>query len=137
MECLVRIGFYQFHPQFGEVTTNLDVVTAKLEQADADLIVLPELFASGYQFTSQAEAQELAEPVPDGATVRRLVDLAKRRKMHSCLSTHCTPTPLVGAIFGLRLRSSTRVLSQARWRDWWFHGGPLQPRRLPCDREGP
>ena len=78
----MRVGFYQFDPQFGEVAKNLDVVTAKLEQADADLIVLPELFASGYQFLSQEEAQQLAEPVPDGPTVRRLVDIAKRRKMH-------------------------------------------------------
>ena len=78
----MRVGFYQFDPQFGEVAKNLETVTAKLEQADADLIVLPELFASGYQFLSQEEAQQLAEPVPDGPTVRRLVDIAKRRKMH-------------------------------------------------------
>ena len=78
----MRVGFYQFDPHFGEVPKNLDLVTAKLEQADADLIVLPELFASGYQFLSQEEAQQLAEPVPDGPTVRRLVDIAKRRKMH-------------------------------------------------------
>jgi predicted amidohydrolase len=78
----VRVGFYQFDPQFGDVAANLDAVTAKLEQADADLIVLPELFASGYQFVSQEEAQRLAEPVPDGGTVRRLSELAKRRKMH-------------------------------------------------------
>ncbi|MDF0651352.1 MAG: hypothetical protein P0121_07780 [Nitrospira sp.] len=43
----MRAGFYQFDPQFGEVTKNPDVVTAKLEQADVDLIVLPRLFASG------------------------------------------------------------------------------------------
>ena len=78
----MRVGFYQFDPQFGDVAANLDAVTAKLEQADADLIVLPELFASGYQFVSQEEAQRLAEPVPDGGTVRRLSELAKRRKMH-------------------------------------------------------
>lgn len=78
----MRVGFYQSDPQFGEVAANLDVVAAKLEQADADLLVLPELFASGYQFVSREEAQRLAEPVPDGPTVRRLVDIAKRRKMH-------------------------------------------------------
>ena len=78
----MRVGFYQFDPQFGEVAKNLETVTAKLEQADADLIVLPELFASGYQFLSREEAQLLAEPVPDGPTVRRLIDIAKRRKMH-------------------------------------------------------
>ncbi len=36
---------------------NLEMVTAKLEQADAELIVLPELFATGYQFLSQEEAR--------------------------------------------------------------------------------
>jgi 5-aminopentanamidase len=78
----VRVGFYQFDPQFGEVTKNLDVVRAKLDHVDADLIVLPELFASGYQFVSHEEAQRLAEPVPDGPTVRCLIEIAKRRGLH-------------------------------------------------------
>ena len=56
---------------FGEVAHNLDLVTARLEQAEADLIVLPELFASGYQFVSQEEVLRLAEPVPDGPTTKR------------------------------------------------------------------
>lgn len=78
----MRVGFYQFDPLFGEVAKNLDAVTAKLEQTEAELIVLPELFASGYQFVSQEEVQRLAEPVPDGPTTRRLVEVAKRRRMH-------------------------------------------------------
>ena len=78
----MRVGFYQYDPQFGEVAKNLDAVTAKLEQAEADLIVLPELFASGYQVVSQEEVQHLAEPVPDGQTTRRVVEIAKRRRMH-------------------------------------------------------
>ncbi|MGE0644139.1 MAG: nitrilase-related carbon-nitrogen hydrolase [Nitrospira sp.] len=95
----MRVGFYQFDPQFGEVVANLDAVTAKLEQADADLIVLPELFASGYQFVSPEEALRLAEPVPDGVTVRRLSDLAKRRKMY--------------LVAGLPERSGTRCYNSA------------------------
>ena len=78
----MRVGFYQCDPQFGEVAKNLDVVTARLELAEADLIVLPELFASGYQFLSQEEVQGLAEAVPNGPTTSRLVDLARRRRMH-------------------------------------------------------
>jgi predicted amidohydrolase len=78
----VRVGFYQYDPQFGEVAKNLDAVTAKLEQVKADLVVLPELFASGYQFVSQQEVQHLAEPVPDGQTTRRLVEIAERRHIH-------------------------------------------------------
>ena len=60
----------------------MDVVTARLELAEADLIVLPELFASGYQFLSQEEVQRLAEAVPNGPTTSGLMDLARRRRMH-------------------------------------------------------
>ena len=77
----MRVGFYQYEPQFGQVARNLAAVAAALEQAEADLIVLPELFASGYQFVSQDEVMQLAEPVPDGPTTRRLVEIAKRRRM--------------------------------------------------------
>ncbi len=77
----MRVGYFQFAPQFGEVSHNLDRVVETLDQADADLIVLPELCASGYQFTSQQEVFTLSESVPDGPTTQRLIDLAKRRKM--------------------------------------------------------
>lgn len=78
----MRVGFYQYDPVFGDVKRNLDTVAAALERIEADLIVLPELFASGYQFVSKEEAWELSEPVPDGLTTRRLVELAKQRRMH-------------------------------------------------------
>lgn len=78
----MRIGYYQYEPVFGAVGKNLDTIRATLEQADADLIVLPELCASGYQFVSAEEVQRLAELVPDGPTTRMLIDVAKRRKMH-------------------------------------------------------
>ncbi|MFZ5861821.1 MAG: nitrilase-related carbon-nitrogen hydrolase [Nitrospirota bacterium] len=74
------IGFIQTAPIFGRVKANLDGVADLLASARADLFVLPELFAVGYQFTSQREAERLAEPVPDGVTTKRLIALAKRRK---------------------------------------------------------
>ena len=67
----MRVGYLQFDPVFGEVAHNLDLITARLEEAEADLLVLPELCASGYQFVSQEEVFRLAEPVPDGATTKR------------------------------------------------------------------
>lgn len=78
----MRVGYYQYEPEFGAVATNVEAVRATLEQADADVIVLPELFASGYQFVSAEEAQRLSEPVPDGPTATMLVELARRRRMH-------------------------------------------------------
>ena len=77
----MRVGYLQFDPVFGEVARNLDHVTAQLEKVETDLIVLPELFATGYQFVSQEEVFQLAEPVPDGATTKRLADIAARLGM--------------------------------------------------------
>ena len=77
----MHVGFFQFAPVFGEVSHNLDTVVETLVQAEADLIVLPELFASGYQFVSQQEVIALSESVPNGPTTQRLIDLAKRRRM--------------------------------------------------------
>jgi len=74
----VKVGFYQFNPLFGEVKQNLDAVASRLDGVEADLIVLPELFATGYQFISKAEVQALAEPVPAGPTTQRLMEVARR-----------------------------------------------------------
>jgi predicted amidohydrolase len=77
----MRIGYLQFTPEFGEVARNLERVALALEGADADLLVLPELFASGYQFRSREELLELAEP-PDGPTAEALIRVAARGGFH-------------------------------------------------------
>ena len=77
----MRVGYYQNNPEFGKVAENVDRIAAKLEDAEADLLVLPELCASGYQFVSMDEVRALAEPIPAGQTTKRLLDLAKRRQM--------------------------------------------------------
>jgi predicted amidohydrolase len=77
----MRVGFFQFAPRFGQVSHNLDKIVESLDRTDADLIVLPELCASGYQFLSQEEVIGLSESVPSGPTTQRLIDLAKRRRM--------------------------------------------------------
>lgn len=78
----MKVGYYQFSPIFGDVARNLEKVAKKLSSARCDLMVLPELFASGYQFASREEVAALAEPVPDGATTRRLCEVARERSMH-------------------------------------------------------
>ena len=75
----MRIGYFQFAPVFGDIKRNLDRVVARLERVEADVIVLPELFTSGYQFVSQEEVAHLSEPVPDGLTTQTLLDLARAR----------------------------------------------------------
>jgi predicted amidohydrolase len=78
----MKVGFFQFDPVFGQVERNLDRITSRSAQADCDLMVLPELCASGYQFTSKDEVRELAEPIPGGPTTTRLLDLARGCSMH-------------------------------------------------------
>jgi predicted amidohydrolase len=78
----MKVGYFQFDPAFGEVKRNLDYVSERLAQAECDLLVLPELFNTGYQFVSAEEAMALAEEVPGGPTMSRLLELARDRRMH-------------------------------------------------------
>jgi predicted amidohydrolase len=75
----MKAGFYQFNPSFGQKAANLQKVSAAIKEADADLVVLPEFFATGYQFTSQEEVVNLAEPVPQGETTNALIALAQAK----------------------------------------------------------
>ncbi len=68
----MTISCIQTHPTLGETEDNLDGAEEAVLGADADLVVLPELFASGYFFESTEQARQLAEPAPDGPTTRRL-----------------------------------------------------------------
>jgi len=78
----LQVGYFQFNPIFGEVARNLDIVSARLAGVECDLLVLPELFNTGYQFVSADEARALAEPIPGGPTTSRLIQIAADRNMH-------------------------------------------------------
>ena len=77
----MKIGFVQTSPSLGDVEENLRRAEELVTSLDADLIVLPELFTTGYALESRASAEALAEP-KDGPTSRRLSALARRRSTH-------------------------------------------------------
>lgn len=79
---MLRVGFFQYAPTFGEIQRNLSRVSERVIRTECDLLVLPELFATGYQFVSRSEVEALAEPVPDGPTTRHLSELARDRNMY-------------------------------------------------------
>jgi 5-aminopentanamidase len=79
---MIKSGFYQFDPVFGQKGENINKVFTALKDADLDLLVLPEFFATGYQFISQEEASELSENIPEGYTTRRLIDLSREKKLY-------------------------------------------------------
>ena len=76
----MRIGFLQFFPKFAlgeeDKAKNIEKVRGFMEGAKADIIVLPELFATGYLFESREELARLAEPA-DGPTVAALKGLSR------------------------------------------------------------
>jgi predicted amidohydrolase len=74
----MKVGFIQFEVLFGEKEHNLKTVSRLIEQEQADLWVLPELFNTGYIFTSTDELDHLAEEIPAGETTRFLISLAKK-----------------------------------------------------------
>ena len=68
----MKVGYFQFRPQFGKVPHNLLRVTAALRGTGADLIVLPELPFTGYCFRDREEVMSLAEDPDDSAVVEAL-----------------------------------------------------------------
>ncbi len=78
----MRIGIAQTSPVFGEVDRNIAEALDLIGQERADLWILPELFATGYQFVDTAEVRELAERVPGGSTTEALVEHAHRHGCH-------------------------------------------------------
>ena len=79
---MIKAGFYQSSPVFGNKKDNLQKAAVLIKNADVDLIVLPEFFASGYQFASQDEVVELSEVVPDGETTNLLSDISKEKGIY-------------------------------------------------------
>ncbi len=74
----MRVGFVQNKPIFAGVQENLDRIEELLKGQSADLFVLPELFATGYQFKDMEESRSLAELVPGGLTTSALTTIAKK-----------------------------------------------------------
>lgn len=57
----MKIGYVQTGPRFGAKEKNFEEVRKLLKGVRADLLVLPELFATGYTFTTVDEVRDLAE----------------------------------------------------------------------------
>ena len=74
----MKVGFVQNYPEFGNIQANLDRIEKMLAGREADLLVLPELFSTGYRFKNMDEAHQYAETIPDGKTTNFLISQAKK-----------------------------------------------------------
>ncbi len=76
----IRVGFIQTSPIFGEIEENIKNATKKFKKIDADIIVLPELFNTGYNFKTKKELMPFAETIK-GKTVKELQNIARQKDM--------------------------------------------------------
>ena len=73
----MKVGYIQTSPKFGEKEENFKQIENVVGDIEVDLIVLPELFATGYTFVSKEEAQEMAEK-KGGETSNFLKDISQK-----------------------------------------------------------
>ncbi|WP_297460640.1 nitrilase [Thermococcus sp.] len=76
----MRVAYVQMEPAFLEPDRNYSRVERLVKKArgeGAELVVLPELFDTGYNFQSRSEVEEVAGEIPDGPTTEFLVELAR------------------------------------------------------------
>jgi predicted amidohydrolase len=77
-----RVAFVQGRPAFGRSEHNLERGLALAAGVRAELVILPELWSSGYVFSSHAEVAALAEDAASGLTARALTAAARRERRH-------------------------------------------------------
>jgi predicted amidohydrolase len=79
---MLRIGYYQFRPLFGQIRRNLKKVVSALQGVKADLIVLPELAFTGYHFKDREEVLSLSEDPQISETVAALIRLCYQQDLY-------------------------------------------------------
>lgn len=75
----MKVGFFQFYPKLKDVEYNFTKIKTTLDDLNADLILLPELALSGYNFLSKDELNPVAEKCMN--LLDEFKNLAKRKDM--------------------------------------------------------
>lgn len=85
MENPVKVACIQMDIRLKNKSYNLDHASQLICEAhgnDANLVILPELFSTGYFFDSRQDVLSYGEPVPGGRTTDTLLQLAKQYSLY-------------------------------------------------------
>jgi beta-ureidopropionase len=74
----MRVGFVQINSKLSDVEGNISKAFRLVGEKQMDLLVLPELFNTGYNFRSRRELAKLAEPIPEGPSAQTIREFSKR-----------------------------------------------------------
>lgn len=77
----MKVAVVQTSPVFGDVESNVRAAIQMMQEVEADLYVLPELFNTGYNFTDPGEVERLAENT-SGYTYDQLSTFARRESCY-------------------------------------------------------
>ena len=79
----IKAGFIQFRPILGDLQSNMKNLSSLIEQAaGADLVVIPELANSGYNFENREQAFQLAEETGNSEFINFLTEKAREFNLH-------------------------------------------------------
>jgi predicted amidohydrolase len=78
----MKVGYYQFSPEFGKPSQNLERIRTVLSGVEADIVVLPELAFTGYYFEDREELRSIAEDVSESSTIESLSNLCRDSNFH-------------------------------------------------------
>jgi predicted amidohydrolase len=79
----LKIGYIQFAPALGDIQATMRGIDSLMDRCpQADLLVLPELCNSGYNFESPQQAWATSEEIDDSLFLKSLESLCQRHGLH-------------------------------------------------------
>jgi len=114
-----RIALVQMQPKLGDKAHNLEIIERAIKSTDAEVLVFPEMFLTGY--TLRDRINDMAEDM-DGPSVKKIAELAKENERWLVVGMPEKDPDHTGLIFNSALVVSLHHLPLLFVvREWMLH----------------